>query len=233
MNPGCRVLAERSSEQLVMACLADLDFVVSDLAEAFASYPLIRWILRDDGNDRTALLKLFEVVVRQIAYRSGDIYMPAAGGAAAVWVRSENLDCVSSLDKVRMIPTLAAATGLRRLPRLAATEWALERHHPKRLPHVYLYILGVHPRLQGSGIGSRLLRAGLDQIDAEGRAAFLETSTEHNVLYYRHFGFETMERYEIGPGAPPVWSMWRPCRGAREPGNGSSRESYGCCQKTN
>jgi ribosomal protein S18 acetylase RimI-like enzyme len=192
---------------------SDLDAVASDLSAAFADYSLFRWILRDNGDNALARRKLFEVLVRDIGYRTGEICRPATGGAAAIWVRSQDLDRISFIDEIRMLPPLVAATGLRRLPRLVALDRAINRHHPKCQPHVYLYLLGVHPRLQGTGIGSRLLQAGLDRIDTQGCGAFLETSTESNVFFYRHFGFKTVETYRVDPGSPSVWAMWRPPTG--------------------
>ena len=44
---------------------------------------------------------------------------------------------------------------------------------------------------------------------AEDVGAYLESSKETNVPYYRHFGFEVREEVDHRRGGPRQWSMWR------------------------
>ncbi|MFY0014736.1 GNAT family N-acetyltransferase, partial [Acinetobacter baumannii] len=73
----------------------------------------------------------------------------------------------------------------------------------------YLWFLGVHPTMQGAGVGSRLLAAKTARLDAAGRAAFLEPATPRNVPLYARHGFETIAEYRPAPGGPLIWAMWR------------------------
>jgi len=84
---------------------------------------------------------------------------------------------------------------------------ALARHHPRE-PHWYLPVLGTAPEHQGRGVGSALLRALLARADAEGVIAYLESSKERNLPFYRGHGFEVVEELRV-PGGPPVWPMRR------------------------
>jgi ribosomal protein S18 acetylase RimI-like enzyme len=70
-------------------------------------------------------------------------------------------------------------------------------------------VIGVEPARQGKGVGGKLLSAVLGRLDTTSVPAYLETSTEANVAWYRHHGFEV--QHEIRPAAdgPPVWTMWR------------------------
>ena len=56
----------------------------------------------------------------------------------------------------------------------------------------YLDVLGVDPSKQGKGIGSALIRFGLERAARDGADAFLETAVEANVAYYERFGFRTV-----------------------------------------
>ncbi len=87
-----------------------------------------------------------------------------------------------------------------------------EKLHPK-VPHWYLVVIGVEPARQGEGLGGKLLDVVLDRLDAGHVPAYLETSTEGNVAWYRHHGFEL--QHEVRPAAegPPIWTMWREPRG--------------------
>ena len=60
-------------------------------------------------------------------------------------------------------------------------------------------------------MGSALLKHTLAPVDAQGVAAYLETTTERNVALYRRHGFEVTDRFDL-PGVT-FWTMTRPARG--------------------
>jgi GNAT superfamily N-acetyltransferase len=88
-----------------------------------------------------------------------------------------------------------------------------EKLHPKE-PHWYLAVIGVEPTRQGEGLGGELLAAVLERLDTNGVPGYLETSTEANVAWYRHHGFEVQQEVHPARTGPPVWTMWREPRGA-------------------
>ena len=83
-----------------------------------------------------------------------------------------------------------------------------EKLHPKE-PHWYLAVIGVEPARQGEGLGGKLLAPVLGRLDEAGVPAYLETSTEGNVAWYRHHGFEVQHEVRPASTGPPVWTMWR------------------------
>jgi GNAT superfamily N-acetyltransferase len=104
---------------------------------------------------------------------------------------------------VRVIPYVA--------PHLVATVRLLdliESMHPHE-PHWYLATLGTDPEMQGKGVGSALMRPALDHCDTEGWPAYLESSKERNVPFYRRHGFEVVREVPLPGGGPKIWTMWR------------------------
>ena len=87
-----------------------------------------------------------------------------------------------------------------------------EKLHPNE-PHWYLAVIGVEPGRQGEGLGAKLLAAVLGRLDESGVPAYLETSTEENVAWYRHQGFEVQHEIRPASAGPPVWTMWREPKG--------------------
>eukprot|EP01041_Mallomonas_annulata_P030478 gene30478-52615_t len=65
--------------------------------------------------------------------------------------------------------------------------------HPEE-PHWYLSMIGVDPSHHGQGLGSALLKAGLQRCDADGLPAYLESSNPKNVPLYERFGLGTSRR---------------------------------------
>ncbi|PYH35144.1 GNAT family N-acetyltransferase [Aspergillus neoniger CBS 115656] len=65
--------------------------------------------------------------------------------------------------------------------------------------YFYLDMLGTLPQFNGRGIGSRLLRWGLDRADEKGVPTFLASTPAGRPLYEK-YGFEAVEEYEVIPG---------------------------------
>lgn len=81
------------------------------------------------------------------------------------------------------------------------------RAHP-RVPHWYLFAIGVVPEATGRGRGSALLEPVLACCDSERAPAYLEASTPDNARLYARFGFEPRDELELFPGVR-VRPMWR------------------------
>jgi ribosomal protein S18 acetylase RimI-like enzyme len=204
----------RGAETPVRATAADIAAVAEDLSASFRSDPQMDWLVRDDHRRETARLSLFRMLLSAVALPDGVVSRPVTGGAASIWLPSEALGPGPFWQELRTLPTLLGVTGFSRLGRMMAVREAMDRNHPMDRPHAYLWFLGVRPEAQGLGVGSRLLAAGLAEVDAQGRHAFLESSNAANVPLYRRYGFELVQEYQAAPGAPPLWAMWREARPA-------------------
>jgi ribosomal protein S18 acetylase RimI-like enzyme len=199
----------RGAESPVQATRRDLPDVAADLSDAFADDVMFDWFLRTDSRRDSARLAFFNFIVANLAFGHGSIERPAVGGAAAIWLPFEALRPTPPLTELRALPVLLAATGLARFGRLAAMRETMDRTHPMDRPHAYLMFLGVSRAAQGHGVGSRLLKVGVDRCDAARTPAYLETQTERNIALYRRHGFEVIAENRPRPDAPPLWSMWR------------------------
>jgi GNAT superfamily N-acetyltransferase len=96
---------------------------------------------------------------------------------------------------------------------------ALENAHPAEAAW-YLEAMGVHPRAQRRGVGSRLITPVLTLADESGLPCYLQTSDPANIEYYRRYGFEVSQpSIETIPDGPRYIGMTRPAS-ARHPGTG-------------
>ena len=86
-------------------------------------------------------------------------------------------------------------------------ETLMDEAHPEA-PYWYLQVLGVDPRRQGRGLGSRMLRDALAMADDAGVLSVLETSKPANLRVYERFGFRITRTNRID-GSPPIWTMQR------------------------
>jgi len=87
----------------------------------------------------------------------------------------------------------------------------MELRHPIE-PHLYVFVLGVHPAHQRKGVGRALLAGPVADADRHVLPAWVETGNPDNLPYYGSLGFEPEHKIRLPRGAP-MWFM------RREPGS--------------
>jgi ribosomal protein S18 acetylase RimI-like enzyme len=189
------------------ATLADAPRLAQALASAFQDDPVIAWIFPDEQRRRGVLPAFMEFRLRKLAFPHDEVWMTADGAAAAVWLPPPGSWQLSRSQRLRLLPPLVRFLGLRTASVLGALD-RMEERHPHDRSHWYLFILGAEPTAQGQGLGSALLAHMLARVDADGMAAYLESSNERNIALYGRHGFEITSEVAI-PGGPRIWPMWR------------------------
>jgi ribosomal protein S18 acetylase RimI-like enzyme len=102
----------------------------------------------------------------------------------------------SAGEKLRMMPQLLTGFGARSAMRILSWLSAWSADDPSAA-HVHLGPIGVAPEAQGRGIGRRLMDVYCDELDASGKAGYLETDRGANVAFYRRFEFETVREIVV------------------------------------
>lgn len=189
------------------ASRGDLQEVVDVLARAFDDDPLANWVVVQDGKRKERLRRYFDVPIRHVAARRGEIYTTGDVLGAAVWM-PPGVSGAGFFDELRMLPRMLRCTGVRRLPAILLGLLAVEKKRP-RIPYWYLMALGVEPAFQGRSIGTQLMAPVLARCDSEGVPAYLESSKERNIPLYERNGFRVTDEVEVARGGPKVWLMWR------------------------
>lgn len=177
------------------------------LAQAFFEDPVFGWLMPDDSKRHARLRRYFGIDLRFLALPRG-----------RVWTTDDLVGAALSLPpgawRVPLHTTLlqGGAFGIH-LSRAARIGAAMEWRHARELrgPHYYIRDIGVHPDMQGKGLGSVLLRPTLERCDKEGLPAYLEASSERSAALYERLGFQHVRELRVG-GSPPLRLMIRPPR---------------------
>ena len=194
-----------ASTHVARATVLDIPRLAVTLARAFSDDPVTLWLL-PRSRRRTRMVALFNFVLRSQA-DMGEIYSTSDGVGVAVWApphhwRFDTGFTTSSMEEFRSI----VGPNFDRVLEVYAT---LEEVHPGDEPHWYLATLGTHPDWQGAGIGAAVMEPVLSKLDAESLPAYLESSKESNIAYYRRHGFEVQSELCLPNGGPTIWPMWR------------------------
>jgi len=185
---------------------ADVSALAAMLARAFMDDPVARWACGPDTL-RPAMLERFHATRLRQLLAHEEVWTTAERACAALWAPPKQWKLTTRQD-IELTRGLLHPRLVVRLPVVAAGLLGIERKHPRRPPHWYLAVLGTDPSVQGQGLGSAVLRPVLEQCDADGLGAYLESSKERNLDFYGRHGFRVIGELHL-PRGPIVWPMWR------------------------
>ena len=186
-----------------MASDADL---VGTMRAAFAGDPLYAWLQPDVGRREAMMREVFAFVLR-LGRERGEVHTGPSAEAVAVWT-APGVALIGEADAERYLDLLRGHIGDDRIGDVVAGMTAVERCRPDG-PHRTLHSVAVHPRAQGHGAGSALLRPVLDRCDAENVAAYLDSSCDRNLPFYGRLGFAVVAEVPLPGGGPVMRALVR------------------------
>src|SRR5688572_9051521 len=188
------------------ATLADLDGMAEALSLAFHDDPIMRWLFGDEPPRPMRWTRPFFTVEGRRHLQHRTVYTSDGHPGAAYWDPPGHWKS-TPMGLLRLAPVMARGIGRRTVKALQGLGW-MEQAHGDHPEHYYLAVLGTRPERQGHGIGAALMAPVLATCDAEGIGAYLESSKESNVPFYRRHGFEVVGEVTF-PSGPTIWPMWR------------------------
>ena len=191
------------------ALTADLPSLSAVLSRSFHDDPQMQFLF-PDATTRDADLRVMFTTIASAGLRRGHTYVLGDDDgtivSAAIWSPPE-IVALSEAEAGPLVEAIVERYGEEGLMRVGAMSEAMDANHPAD-PHLYLFVVGVDPSRQGSGLGEMLLAPTLTHCDATGTAAYLESSNPRNLGFYRRLGFRTVS--EFHPESGPLFTgMWR------------------------
>lgn len=161
------------------------------LAEVLGDDPVIRAMIPGDRDRPRRLAALHAAQLRSGPLLDGtvDVARAEPGGpvlGVAVWYAPGGP--AHTRERLRQLPAVVRAIGVRHLPTVLPQLARYERHRPRR-PHWYLEEIVVGPQARGLGVGSALLAHRLAEVDRAGLPAYLEATTPASRRLYERHGF--------------------------------------------
>lgn len=186
---------------------ADTDRLAVSLARAFNDDPFISWLVRKDKRKQYGMQRLFHICISELCLKHENIFTTEDLTGGTLWYPPGTSE-ISFARQLSLARKIIPVVDWRGLFPLVITLDNMSKKHPKG-KYYYLQFIGVTPEHQGKGAGTALMKPILDSCDNEQCGAFLENSKETNIDFYRHFGFNVIEKFFPYKNSPPLWLMWR------------------------
>ncbi|MEP7287922.1 MAG: GNAT family N-acetyltransferase [Chloroflexota bacterium] len=181
------------------------------LAKSFFDDPAPKYYIPEDDLRAKLLPDLYSRVLNYALLYDEVYTTPNSVNGVALWMKPGHTSI--PLNKMIRSGLLGAyiRIGVRRVLRaldfVNYAEAIRKRVMPS--PHWYLFMIGVDPRLQGQGIGVRLLEPILSRADAAGLPCYLETLNPRTLRFYQRVGFHIAEEGNTPRGRLHAWFLVR------------------------
>lgn len=182
------------------------DRAVEVLTAAFHTDPAYMFLFPDEAERARSLRRLWEGVIKH-CLRYGEIDATSTIDGVACWLIPGRTETTmwqmlrTGMALPRAVMRFNPPARKQFLTALNNMEETRKQLLVKR-PHWYLWALGVAPRCQGQGIGSKLIEPVLPRADAEQTPCYLEALTEKNVAFYQKRGFAIVHESKL-----PGWGV--------------------------
>jgi ribosomal protein S18 acetylase RimI-like enzyme len=186
----------------------DLAGMAAALADAFHDDPVMAYVFGPESPASQRHLTAFFRHEGGRHLRNQHVFTDDEHGGASYWDPPGHWKPGFRDDFGMAVPLPLGVN--RRIPRALRGLAQVEKVHDQQpKDHYYLAVLGTRAAKQGTGVGSAMMAPVLAICDRDGVGAYLESSKERNVPFYRRHGFEVVQEIEFGKGGPTLWAMWR------------------------
>ena len=165
------------------------------LSDAFQEDPVFSKLIPNEKERRKTLNKIFKfqikyclkhgVVLSTSNLKGISLWFPPKNAFVSIWksIKSGSLSLIFTIK-------------WKNLHRLRKNDDFCEDLHKKlgSTPHWYLSTIGIDPKHQSKGIGSKMLSFMIKYIAKDHKTIFLETNSEKNVSLYKRFGFRILHK---------------------------------------
>ncbi|MDC8100393.1 GNAT family N-acetyltransferase [Chryseobacterium rhizosphaerae] len=172
----------------------DREKVVAILCEAFIDVHIpnsINFVVKNSGNRYKRLKGLMEFQF-DVSMLDGSVFLSDDDKGCILYLHRTKFSFKKLLLEIKLLLT---CIGMDNMLKVLKREKLLKNYHPKDR-YIHLWLMGVLPKNQGSGIGTKLLQESLNTY--KNRLIYVETTTLENRNFYKQNGFEIFhETFEL------------------------------------
>lgn len=179
---------------MIKATKQEKDIALEILHSAFFNVLIpnsINFTIKNDYKRHERLMALMDYQFK-MSMKYGEVFISDDKNGCVLYIDK----IYPSLNKVSWeIKLLFKCIGIENTYKTLKRENLLKKYHPKE-PFKHLWLMGVRPKFQGKGIGSKLINETLKRY--KGDLIYVETTIPPNIKFYKNLGFTVFhETHEL------------------------------------
>lgn len=179
---------------MIKASHTDKNVVLELLTHAFENNKSVNYLIKQNHKKRRLLYELMDYSFEQCML-NGEVYLSADQKACALIMYPHQKRASAKSLKLDL-KLLLQTIGLRSLKKTLRREKMIKALQPRE-DKLYLWFIGVDPKVQHLGIGTQLLKDVQQLAAAQKLPIYLETSTVQNLPWYKKHGFVLYNQLDL------------------------------------
>jgi GNAT superfamily N-acetyltransferase len=187
----------------------DADRVVDVLCESFRDYPVMRFVLGEEGDYDARLQRMIGLFVASRTLLDDVIFGISDGGELIAVATTSDPARPPHPDFAARRDAVWAELGTEAAARYQQCVRAWDSM-ASAVPQLHVNMLGVRKAYRTLGLGGRLLTAvhALRELNPRWQGVSLTTEDPRNVTFYQHHGYQAIGNARISP-VLEAWSFMR------------------------
>ena len=157
--------------------------IINILVESFKGNKSVDFVVGDSAKGREVLMEYS----LENCLENGEVFVSNSGKSCVLIKYSDQKKKPLRLW-IWDLKLALHGIGIPKISKVLKRESSIEEVQPKE-PFLYVWFIGVEPKSQGAGEGSKLMKSILEMGREKNLPVCLETSTERNFNWYENFGF--------------------------------------------
>ncbi|MEJ5962644.1 GNAT family N-acetyltransferase [Pedobacter immunditicola] len=179
---------------MIKATYADKSLVLDILTKSFEKNKSVNYVIRQNHKKFMRIYELMDYSFEQ-CYLFGEIYLSDDRNACALILYPHQK--ITTLKTIKLeFKRLFHTISLKNISKTLKRESKIKHIQPKT-NMLYLWFIGVEPKFQHTGLGTKLLKELLDYAQLQQLPVYLETSTIQNLPWYKKHGFQLYHQLDL------------------------------------
>lgn len=177
------------------ATSTDKPIIIDILNKSFDDNKSVNYIAKQDDKRKKRIAALMDYSY-EVCNTFGDVFISDDKKACALVLFPDEKK--TTLKSILLdVNLILSCVGIQNIGKAMSRESKIKSIQPKENMY-YLWFIGVDPKSQNKGAGTKLLNELISDSKKTGRPVYLETSTMRNLPWYKKAGFEVYSELDLG-----------------------------------
>jgi GNAT superfamily N-acetyltransferase len=179
---------------MIKASYTDKSLILDLLTKSFEKNKSVNYVIRQNHKKFRRIYELMDYSFEQ-CYLFGEVYLSDDRKACALLLYPHQK--TTTFKTIQLdFKLLFHTISLKNISKTLKRESKIKQIQPK-INMIYLWFIGVDPKFQHAGIGTKLLEELMAYAQQQNLPLYLETSSVQNLPWYKKHGFQLYHQLDL------------------------------------